>query len=170
MTDRRVVASRDGVALGELLDGDRERLETHNDGAFDVDPDDRPHLVEVRPYRLAVLDHGTGELLGQVSWHATSWGRTRACAAWNVGQMLLPAARGRGVGNTVTLLLVEYLFATTEVDRIEAGTDLDNVPARRTLERAGFRAEGVIRGAQVRGGKRRDMVLYGLLRSDLDAV
>jgi hypothetical protein len=55
------------------------------------------------------------------------------------------------VGTVVQRLLAEHLF--------------DNVPERNALEKAGFRRDGVIRGAQVRGGQRRDMPLYGMLRT-----
>lgn len=167
VTRRRVVLSRDHVALAELLDGDREFLAAHGDGAFDVDEDDRPPLHQVEVHRLVVVDLTDGGLVGDVSWHAVGYGRTRPCGAWNVGIALLPAARGRGVGVRAVRLLVEHLFTTTELDRIEASTDVDNVPSQRMLTKCGFQAEGVLRGAQLRGGRRRDMIAFGLLRSDL---
>jgi len=64
-------------------------------------------------------------------------------------------------------MLAEFLFDTTELDRVEATTDVDNVAEQRALEKSGFTREGVTRGAQLRGGVRRDVVHYGLLRSDL---
>ncbi|MFL6143344.1 MAG: GNAT family N-acetyltransferase [Labedaea sp.] len=170
MTTRRVVVERAGVALVELLDGDRDWLRANDDGAFDADPDDRPPLHEVRSCALGVLDTATGELLGSVSWHAVGYGRTLACAAWNMGIGLLPAARGRGVGSLAQRLLMEHLFATTEVDRVEASTEVDNVAERKALRRAGFRPEGLIRGASMRGGIRRDYVSFSVLRSDLRPV
>ena len=166
MSGRTIVAGRDGIALAAALDTDLDVLRAGGDGAFDVDPDDRPTAARVDGHRLVVVDHASGELLGQVSWHAVSYGRTAACEAWNIGRMLLPAARGRGIGTTALRLLVEHLFATTGLDRIEAGTEMANLAARRSLGRVGFRAEGVLRGAVVRDGQRRDQVLYGLLRGD----
>jgi RimJ/RimL family protein N-acetyltransferase len=70
------------------------------------------------------------------------------------------------VGTIAQRLLAEHLFATTPLDRVEAGTDVDNIAEQKALERAGFRREGVLRGTQVRGGVRRDLVHYGLLRTD----
>jgi RimJ/RimL family protein N-acetyltransferase len=167
MTGRTVVVSRDGVALAEMFDDDARELNARNDGAFEADPDDRPPLQKVESNALAVIDEATGELLGNVSWHAEGYGPTPNCAAWNIGIGLLPHARGRGVGTIAQRLLAEHLLATTEVDRIEASTEVANVAERKALARAGFRAEGVIRGAVMRGGRRRDYVSYGLLRSDL---
>lgn len=162
---RRVLIAGGGLALAEPAPGDAERVAAGWDGAFDVDPDDRPHPPPATLRRASVLDGD--ELLGTVSWHQVGWGRTRACAAWSVGIGLLPAARGRGAGVGALRLLVAHLFATTDLDRVEAATDVDNAPARRALEAAGFRAEGVVRGAQLRGGTRRDMVLLGVLRADV---
>lgn len=164
---RKVVAAVGRVVLADQLESDMAAMAEASDGAFDVDPDDRPKPPPVGLSRVSVLDAETGELLGVLSWHETGWGRTRACSAWNLGIMLLPAARGRGVGATSVRLLVRHLFATTDLDRIEAATDVDNEAACAVLERAGFLREGVVRGAQLREGVRRDVVLYGLLRSDL---
>jgi RimJ/RimL family protein N-acetyltransferase len=164
---RKVVAERDGVALVELLEGDQAWLDERGDGAFESDPDDREPLQRLTVYRLGVADAMSGELVGSLSWHAEGYGPTVNCAAWNIGIALLPAARGRGIGSGAQRMLAEYLFATTEVDRIEASTEVTNVAERRALTRAGFRPEGVIRGAAMRGGERRDYLGFALLRSDL---
>jgi RimJ/RimL family protein N-acetyltransferase len=164
---REVVATGELVALAEVLDGDREWFDARDDGAYDVDEDERPSEHHARVHRLVVVDLSDGELVGQVNWHAVGYGRTRACGAWNLGMVLLPVARGRGHGVRTLRLLAEYLLATTDLDRLEASTDVANVAAQRVLTKAGFRAEGVLRGAQVRGGERRDMLLFGLLRADV---
>lgn len=162
---REVVAEGDGIALATVRDGDLEVLDAAGDGVFDIDPGPTTQ-VPVTAHRLVVIEPESGELLGQVNWHAVSYGRTAACDAWNVGRVLLPAARGRGVGTAALRLLVDHLFATTDVDRIEAGTETDNLAARKSLRRAGFQAEGITRGAVPRGGVRRDHVRYSLLRQD----
>lgn len=164
---REVVASGEQLALAEVLDGDQEWLDQQDDGVYAVDADDRPRLHHVEVHRLVVVDLADGELVGQVNWHAVGHGRTRACGAWDIGMVLLPAARGRGVGVRTLRLLADYLFSSTDLDRIEASTEVENVAAQRVLAKGGFRAEGVLRGAQVRGGRRRDMMMFGLLRADL---
>jgi RimJ/RimL family protein N-acetyltransferase len=165
MTERVVVAESGELALVELADGDKEQLDGRDDGAFEPDEDERPALYEPDVHRLGVTQ--AGELVGTVSWHALGYGRGRNCAAWNLGMGLLPSARGRGAGVLALRMLVEYLLASTDVDRLEASTDVENVAAQRTLRKGGFRVEGVLRGAQVRDGRRRDMVQYSLLRADL---
>jgi RimJ/RimL family protein N-acetyltransferase len=163
---RRVVGARDGVALAELTEQDRESLAADWDRAFEVDADPRPLPISMSVGRLAVVDAGTGELFGSVSWVPVSNGPTLACLAWNVGIGLRPSARGRGAGWLSQRLLAEHLFASTAVDRLQASTDVDNLAEQAALSKAGFRREGVLRGAQLRGGVRRDIVVFGLLRTD----
>jgi RimJ/RimL family protein N-acetyltransferase len=164
--ERAVFTEGDGIQLAEARPQDREQVFGAG-SSFDPDPDSRPrpgNAPEV--HRAVILDAATGRLLGATDWHVVSYGNTRSCAAWNFGITLLPAERGRGIGTIAQRLLAAHLFATTDLDRLEAGTDVDNVAERRALEKAGFREEGVVRGAQLRGGKRTDMVIYGRLRTD----
>jgi RimJ/RimL family protein N-acetyltransferase len=119
--------------------------------------------------RLAVVagDEGTpGEFVGEVSWHRTQRGPTSHC--WNIGIALLARARGHGYGSRAQRLLAEYLFAHTQVNRVEAETEVGNVAERRALEKAGFTFEGVVRGSCYRAGKWRDMTSYSIVRADVD--
>lgn len=61
---------------------------------------------------------------------------------------------------------MRYLFAHTTVYRIEASTEVGNIAEQRTLEKAGFTREGVMRGIGWRDGAWRDDVLYSILRTD----
>jgi RimJ/RimL family protein N-acetyltransferase len=99
-----------------------------------------------------------------VSWHATHYGPTAGSRAINIGISLAPAARGRGIGSRAQRLLAEHLFATTDVTRVEASTDVANTAEQRALERAGFTREGVIRSAQERVDGLHDLVGYAILR------
>jgi RimJ/RimL family protein N-acetyltransferase len=105
------------------------------------------------------------ERLGFVSWHKI---RTGAQAySWNVGIALLPGARGKGHGTEAQRLLVRYLFAHTTVNRVEATTEVGNLAEQRSLEKAGFTREGVLRGYDFRDGQWRDNVIYSVVRDDL---
>lgn len=119
--------------------------------------------------RLAVAladQQGPGEFLGEVSWHKVRTGPT--CFSWNIGVGLLISARGQGYGTRAQRLLAEYLFAHTQVNRIVAETEVGNVAERRSLEKAGFTFEGVLRGSCYRAGQWRDMASYSILRADAD--
>jgi RimJ/RimL family protein N-acetyltransferase len=104
---------------------------------------------------------------GVVSWHRTHYGPNAGSLAWNVGIALVPEWRGRGVGSLAQRLLARHLFASTDVQRVEASTDVDNVAERRALERAGFSFEGVLRQAQERSDGRHDLAAYAVLRGEV---
>lgn len=107
-----------------------------------------------------------GTLIGDVSWHPERYGPNPRSTAYNIGIGLVPAHRGRGYGWRAQRLLAGHLFATTDVFRVEASTDVDNIAEQRSLEKAGFVREGVLRGAQFRAAEFRDLVIYSRLRSD----
>lgn len=108
----------------------------------------------------------TGEIVGTCSWHTIRHGVGQGAQCWNIGVGLLPDWRGQGIGTRVHLLLVDYLFATTTAQRIEAGTEADNHAEQRALEKSGFHREGVLRATAFRDGQWRDVVLYSRLRDD----
>ena len=70
------------------------------------------------------------------------------------------------MGTRAQRLLADHLLATTVVERIEASTDVENAAERRSLEKAGFTFEGVLRRAQFRSGAWHDMALYSLVRGE----
>lgn len=104
--------------------------------------------------------------LGTVSWHPVLHGPHLESQAYDIGISLRPFARGMGHGVRAQRMLAKYLFATTDVHRVQASTDVTNTAEQRALERAGFTREGVLRGAQWRQGTWHDLVSYARLRED----
>jgi RimJ/RimL family protein N-acetyltransferase len=107
-----------------------------------------------------------GRPVGTLQWRQETYGPNTGSRALNLGIALTPAARGQGVGSKAQRMLAEYLFEQTVVHRVEASTDVANIAEQRALERAGFTKDGVLRGAQFRGGEWHDMVVYSRLRTD----
>ncbi len=107
---------------------------------------------------------GGGAPVGLVSWHQV---RTAPSSfTWNIGIALQSTGRGQGYGTAAQRALVEYLFAYTMANRVEACTETENLAEQRALEKVGFQREGVRRGCAFRDGQWRDMVVYGLVRGD----
>ena len=107
------------------------------------------------------------QVAGNVNWLRATYG-VPEWWCWNIGIALLPDFRGRGLGTAAQRLLVHYLFGSTPAVRVEAYTDVKNVAEQRALEKVGFAREGVLRAVQFRTGEWRDMVMYGVLRTDID--
>ena len=115
---------------------------------------------------MLIVEVDDTEIAGTVGWHPVRYGGNEGSVAWNVGIALFPEHRRRGIGPAAIGALAEYLFGYTTVNRLEASTDVENVPAQRTLEAAGFQREGIARGAQFRDGAYHDLVVYSRLRAD----
>ena len=107
-----------------------------------------------------------GPALGTIEYHAARYGPNPESDAWQIGIELVRAARGSGYGAEAQRLLTDWLFETTIANRVEAQTDIENLAESRSLERAGFTRECVLRGAQFRAGAYHDLVVYSRLRSD----
>jgi RimJ/RimL family protein N-acetyltransferase len=108
---------------------------------------------------IVVDDH----IIGTLSWHAVHYGPTVGSRAWSMGIALAPQWRGQGWGSLAQRLLADHLLASAH--RVEASTDVDNVAEQRSLEKAGFHREGILRGAQMRAdGRHHDLVMYARTR------
>jgi RimJ/RimL family protein N-acetyltransferase len=173
MTDSDpTVAPQDEVVLRDATSADTAVLDTFN--TYEVrtkhdfyDPEDLADGHRgASKWGSRVISDGEGRLLGRVTFHQVAYGPNRRSLAWRIGVTVLPEHRMRGVGARAQRLLADELFATTDAFRVEADTDVANTAERRALLAAGFREEGVIRGARWRAGARRDAVMFSRLRSD----
>ena len=115
---------------------------------------------------LIVL-HDT-DRVGHVSWRKVKTGPT--AFGWAIAVGLAPDFRGRGYGSEAQRLLARYLFAHTQVNRIEATTEITNVAEQRALEKAGFTREGILRGTTFRQGRWHDHVIYSVLRDEVNLM
>jgi len=85
---------------------------------------------------------------------------------WEIGIVLLPEWRGKGIGWRAQAMLCDYLFSHSPAQRIQAGTHAENSAEQRSLTKAGFQLEGVVRACEFRAGRWRDGYLYSRLRDD----
>lgn len=132
----------------------------------DWDDDFVPEQEQPQRFR-GVVEWGD-RLVGSVSWSPVLYGPTHGSRAWMIGIGLAEQFRGQGVGTVAQRALAEALFAATDAHRVEASTDVENIAEQRSLERAGFTREGVLRGAQYRSdGRHHDLVMYSLVRGDM---
>jgi RimJ/RimL family protein N-acetyltransferase len=104
--------------------------------------------------------------IGDVSYYTVRYGPNTASRCYGIGVHLAPEWRGHGYGTEAQRQLAAYLFAITTVERLEAGTDVDNLAEQRSLEKAGFTREATLRHAQFRAGAWHDLALYRRLRGD----
>lgn len=168
------------VALRAFRDDDLWFLDRANAGAeafgdFEwtgfVDPHARRRRWEHDGYigtessAVAIVLPDDGDVVGLASWKAQNRAGTPV-VCYEIGVVLLPEYRGRGLGIAAHRVLVDHLLRYTPVHRLEAWVENGNRAEERTLEKLGFLREGVLREVLFRDGAWRDGVVYGRLRTD----
>jgi RimJ/RimL family protein N-acetyltransferase len=97
---------------------------------------------------------------------ALAFGIDRDEGEAELGYMVAPAARGRGMATARLRALTDWAFAETGVQRIRLVVDVENPASLRVAERAGYVREGVMRSVHFKNGRRIDAVLLSRLRND----
>jgi ribosomal-protein-alanine N-acetyltransferase len=164
----RPAQERDLEALGRI-DTDPAVSEPFEWSGF-RDPGGRRRRWESDGYlgsddSLLVVALPDGAFAGIVVWSPIATSGPRG-GCFQIGILLFPEHRGKGLGTAAQRLLADYLFSTTLANRLEATTEVDNVAERRALEHAGFVREGVLRGRGFVRGQWRDGAMYARLRDD----
>jgi RimJ/RimL family protein N-acetyltransferase len=111
---------------------------------------------------FSVVELDTKELIGV----ASLWGIHLHNRLAHLGIGLRPAFRGRGFGLDTVRVLCHYGFVIRGLHRLQIDTLADNDAMIRTAERAGFRREGVLRGAAYIAGRWVDEIVLGQLADE----
>jgi RimJ/RimL family protein N-acetyltransferase len=85
-----------------------------------------------------------------------------------LGFIVAPAARGRGVASRALILLSRWALGPVGLERVELRIDAENAGSLRVAERAGFLREGVLRSVHLKQGIRIDQAVYSLLARDAE--
>ena len=83
-----------------------------------------------------------------------------------LGYIVAPAARGRGVATAALRLLTDWAFEELDMLRLELVIGSANEPSKRVAERNGYRREGLFRSLYVKPGLRDDVEIWSRLASD----
>ena len=110
---------------------------------------------------FAVVDD-TGAFLGL----ALAFGFEPEGRQLELGYVVTPNARGRGVATEALQLLTEWALAELGALRIELRISADNPASKRVAENAGYRYEGTLRSFHFKQGIRMDFEIWSRLASD----
>ena len=83
-----------------------------------------------------------------------------------IGSALLLSERGKGYCTEAVKIMVDYLFLSKDIPRIQAHTDAMNAAAQKVLEKAGFKKEGTFRKEYFVRGEWRDSCIFAILREE----
>ena len=111
---------------------------------------------------FAVVERADGAFVGMIAFVTL---RLDAAEA-EVGYIVAPAARGRGLATRALALVTAWGFDQLGLARIELRAELENPASLRVAERCGYVREGVLRGVHLKGGRRGDMAVYSRLATE----
>jgi RimJ/RimL family protein N-acetyltransferase len=83
-----------------------------------------------------------------------------------LGYLVAPEARGRGVATEALRLLTDWAFRELAAERIELRIAAENTASQRVAERCGYVREGVLRSTYFKNGIRQDTEIWSRLPSD----
>jgi [ribosomal protein S5]-alanine N-acetyltransferase len=111
---------------------------------------------------FAVVPHGMDTAVGlfqvrqlEPGWGTAEWGFALGSAFW-----------GTGVFSEGSSLVLEFVFETIGVHRLEARAAVQNGRGNRALSKIGAVQEGVLRRSFLRNGQYMDQVLWAILAED----
>jgi RimJ/RimL family protein N-acetyltransferase len=104
----------------------------------------------------------TGEFLGLVMAPRID----HETATAELGYVVAPAARGRGIGSEALRLLTEWALGELGMRRLELLISVDNPASKKVAERCGYFREGVLRSAYFKQGRREDTEIWSRLATD----
>ena len=111
---------------------------------------------------FAIVDSADGSFLGV----AVVPGIDRVTRTAELGYVVAPAARGRGVATHALRLLTEWAFSELDALRLELMISADNDASKRVAARCGYVREGVLRSLHFKQGLREDTEIWSRLPTD----
>ena len=107
--------------------------------------------------QAVVFDVENGEPVGTVEVRRTTPG---------VGLVVWAMDGGPDIAQRAVRLLSEYAFVELGLERLQIEVDPDLHASARVAIRSGYRREGLLRGAALVEGERRDLAVYGMRIDD----
>ncbi|CQR70833.1 Putative ribosomal N-acetyltransferase YdaF [Sporomusa ovata DSM 2662] len=112
--------------------------------------------------RWAITSRQEGKVLGTCGFHNYNPEHCRAEMGYELGQ----AYWRQGFMTEALTAILHYGFEKMAVNRIEAFVNVGNIKSTGTLEKMGFKLDGLLREYEFARGKFVDQYCYSLLKSD----
>jgi RimJ/RimL family protein N-acetyltransferase len=111
---------------------------------------------------FAVRDAATGEAVGFAGLVQLDLEKREG----ELGYVVAPAARGRGIAGRAVELLTRWSFESLGLLRVELRIDPANAFSARIAQRQGYRLEGTLRNLYFKEGLRSDVAVWSRLADD----
>jgi RimJ/RimL family protein N-acetyltransferase len=123
--------------------------------------DNPSNLAILSEWKVFIIQKKNGTKMGSIQHWINQQSKMM-----EIGYAIVPSERGKGYGTEAAQLMVDYLFLSQNIVRIQATTNVGNKASQRVLEKAGFRIEGTIRKLYFVRGVWTDYYLCSILREE----
>jgi len=114
------------------------------------------------PFLIELVD--TKEPIGVATIEQRDWGNIKT---GHIGTHIAKKELwGKGLGQQITMALLEMSFMQLNAERCDAGSVEYNTRAHKTLTKCGFKKSGVQRKVRYVNGRKWDHFYFGLLREE----
>lgn len=110
------------------------------------------------PPKVFIIEKNDGTKIGYIGCGKTT--------CHEIGYSIAPSERSKGYCTEAIKIMVDYMFLSEQIVRIQAQTDVRNIASQKALDKAGFKKEGIVRKLIFIRGKWRDEYLYSILREE----
>lgn len=123
--------------------------------------DNPSNFMVLTEWKIFIIQKRDGTRIG-ITWHIFHLPYKQM----EIVCFLVPSARGKGYGTEAAQLMIDYLFLSKDIVRIQAIVNVSNKASQKVLEKAGLKAEGIIRKALFVRGAWTDYYLRSILREE----
>jgi len=141
----------------------------NNDPFFggEYEPIDQSYLGEIEKWygnlrpeeKWFIIEKKDGTKIGQIL-HAPNGSH------YSIGFRMIQNERNQGYCTEAVKIMVDYLFLSKNIMRVEAEANPKNIAPQRVLEKAGFRNKGLVRKSVFIKGEWQDGYRYNILREE----
>ena len=114
-----------------------------------------------RDFKVFIIQKKDGTRIGDIHH-----GLNQPHELMEIHYWLVQNKRNKGYATEAVQLMVDYLFLSKELVRVQAIVDVRNKASQRVLEKAVFKREGTIRNCYFNRGAWRDYYLFSILREE----
>lgn len=111
---------------------------------------------------FAIVDGADGTFLGI----AVALEIDRESGTAELGYVVSPVARGRGVASEALRQLTSWALVEAGLERLELLISVENDHSKRVARRGGYAFEGVLRSLYLKAGRREDTEIWSRLSRD----
>jgi len=112
--------------------------------------------------RFNVMIEVNEHLAGSLGFHDLDTVNRSAAIGYWIGKEF----EGRGIVSRCCRVLIDYLFDTMKLNRVQINCNVENIRSRAVPERLGFKLEGIHRQVEYHNEKYGDWAVYAMLKDE----